>query len=160
MEEWARAVPEDETLLCLGDLSWKNNGMFRHVISKHLTGDPKYLILGNHDRGRPSFYRQCGFTVVPPFEIEYTAPGRKRPYTVSFSHYPLRKGELYPNHIRIHGHIHNNGYGGKDSPFVPFAAGQINISVEQTHYRPVNLKELLDGYIVGCYESEHEPTDA
>lgn len=155
MEEWAREVPESGTLLHLGDLSYRNNGMFKHVYSKHLTGERKLLIKGNHDRQSGSFYRESGFKVVAPFSIEYRA--RKRPWTVSFSHYPLREDEFHgPHLIRIHGHIHNNGYGGKHAEvFIPFSAGQINVSVEQTHYRPVNLKALLDGYILGAYEPAH-----
>jgi calcineurin-like phosphoesterase family protein len=74
---------------------------------------------------------------------------------VTFSHYPLRqpivgRGE---EHLHLHGHIHNNGYAGKDEPYTPFSAGQINLSVEQTKYRPVNLKRLLDGALSGCYAS-------
>jgi calcineurin-like phosphoesterase family protein len=51
--------------------------------------------------------------------------------------------------VRIHGHIHNNGY--TREAFVPFLKQHINLSVEQTHYRPVNLKLLLDGALLGKY---------
>jgi calcineurin-like phosphoesterase family protein len=157
MEEWARAVPDDATVLHLGDLSYRNNGMFRHVYSKHLTGERKLLIRGNHDKQGGSFYRASGFKLIAPFQMEYLPEGRKRPWIISFSHYPLKEGEYHgPNFVRIHGHIHNNGYGGKHAEeFIPFAAGQINVSVEQTHYRPVNLKALLEGYINGVYEPEY-----
>jgi calcineurin-like phosphoesterase family protein len=158
MEEWASAVPPDAALLHLGDLVWKSNGLFKHVISKHLTGSPKYLILGNHDRQRPSFYRECGFKIVKPFALPYTAGNRL--YHVSFAHYPLKHDEYHKFYIRVHGHIHNNGYGGKGQDFTPFSANQINVSVEQTHYSPVNLKALLDGYILGCYEPEHLKADS
>lgn len=146
IQEWQDAVPADGVVLHLGDLSYTNNGMFRHLISKKLPGS-KYLIKGNHDSQRPIFYRDSGFTVIKPFEMRYGS------HIVSFSHYPLKlSARVGPNRVHVHGHIHNNGYGGKGAPFTPFAAGQINVSVEQTHYRPVNLKELLDGYIDGCYE--------
>src|ERR1043165_1190531 len=82
MEEWAQAVPEDGLLLHLGDLAYRNNAFFKHMIAPHLTGSPKLLILGNHDRQRYSYYRDCGFKIVRPFEIRYDS------YTVSFSHYP------------------------------------------------------------------------
>lgn len=150
MEEWAQTVPDDGTVLHLGDLSYRNNSFFKNMIAPYLTGARKFLILGNHDRQRPSFYRGSGFKIVKPFEITYTVLGYGN-WNVSFSHYALKESINY-HHIHIHGHIHNNGYGGKDSSFVPFSAGQINVSVEQTHYRPVNLKKLLDGYIGGCYE--------
>jgi calcineurin-like phosphoesterase family protein len=103
-------------------------------------------VRGNHDRGRFSFYRQCGFQIVKPFEIRW---GDK--YVVSFSHYPWNEeieGHAMPaNMIRVHGHIHNNGY--TRDAYVPFLKNHINVSVEQTHYRPVNLALLLGGALGG-----------
>lgn len=164
--EWRAHVPDDATVLHLGDLCYKSNAQFKHILAPELTGARKLLILGNHDRQRFSFYRDCGFKIVKPFELRVgydsdfnldVRPGVDWPFKtwrVSFSHYPLKEPGGF-DRIHLHGHIHNNGYGGKDSPFVPFSAGQINLSVEQMHYRPVNLKSLLDGYIQGCYEPEH-----
>lgn len=51
--------------------------------------------------------------------------------------------------LRLHGHIHNNGY--TRDGFVPFLRQHINLSVEQTKYRPVNLKLLLDAALLGEY---------
>lgn len=169
LREWNDAVPDDGIILHLGDLCYRNNGMFKHVISKKLKGEKKYIVKGNHDHQRPSFYRDSGFTMVKPFAIAYDYdPNRKaelsKRYMISFSHYPSKQVDDvcgYPGlpndgrtreHIHLHGHIHNNGYGGYDTPFTPFSKNQINVSVEQTHYRPVNLKRLLDGYLNGCYE--------
>lgn len=152
IRQWVSEVPSGATVLHLGDLSYRNNAYFKHVISPQLTGARKLLILGNHDRQRHSYYRDCGFKIVKPFDIRYHSR------VVSFDHYPLA---VAPRHTwartHIHGHIHNNGYGGKDTPYTPFAAGQINVSVEQTHYRPVNLARLLDGHIDGCYPPERKP---
>jgi calcineurin-like phosphoesterase family protein len=142
MEEWARAVPEkDSTLLHLGDLSYRNNAFFKNMIAPHLTGETKLLILGNHDKQRYSFYRDSGFKIIKPFQLGY------RGVVVSFSHYQWNfdEGAMPKNYIRIHGHIHNNGY--TRTEFIPFLKNHINISVEQTHYRPVNLALLLDGYL-------------
>lgn len=154
MEEWARAVGENDTVLHLGDLSYRNNGMFKHVISKHLTGKRKLLVRGNHDRQNYSFYRQAGFKLTRDFEIVY------RDWRISFSHYPWnteRDGTMPANMIRIHGHIHNNGY--TRAAFVPFRKNHINLSVEQTHYRPVNLKLLLDGALYGEYPETEPPSE-
>lgn len=144
MEEWAQEVPDGATLLHLGDLSYRGNALFKNVIAKHLTGARKLLIRGNHDKQRHSFYRDCGFKQVRPFAIPYSA------YDISFSHYPWNKedeGLMPETTIRLHGHIHNNGYSRK--AFVPFLKNHINLSVEQTKYRPVNLMLLLDGYLLG-----------
>jgi calcineurin-like phosphoesterase family protein len=170
MEEWARAVPEDGVVLHLGDLCYKGNAFFKNMIAPHLTGSKKHLIMGNHDRGRFSFYRQCGFALIrKPFSLWYGRTGDgygvvpeserdKGDYRVSFSHYPWnesREGPMGENELRLHGHIHNNGYT-RDS-YVPFLKGHINLSVEQTKYRPVNLKELLDGYLYGAAGTQENP---
>lgn len=149
VRHWTEEVPDSATVIHLGDFSYRNNGYTKNIIAPKLTGSRKLLIPGNHDRGRPNFYRECGFKIVKPFSISYLAD--RRNWSVSFSHYPLAAPPP-PRTVHIHGHIHNNGYGGKAASFTPFSAGQINISVEQTHYSPVNLKCLLDGYILGCYE--------
>lgn len=183
LEQWRAHVPDDATVLHLGDLCWKNNGLFKHTIAPRLTGARKLLILGNHDKSRPSFYRDAGFKIVRPFAIEYGTfktwwtsddEPRRMPYIVSFDHYALREGEtgLVPGGMdgnvwsmyaerafRVHGHIHNHGYAdaGRDPEtgerlphqLVPFLRNHINVSVEQTRYRPVNLGLLLDAAILG-----------
>jgi calcineurin-like phosphoesterase family protein len=116
------------------------------------------LIMGNHDRGRPSFYRDCGFKIVRPFAITYQTPHGQDNVSVSFSHYPWNDDDegraMIDSEVRIHGHIHNNGYfDGRNHPLgnvlIPFLANHINVSVEQTRYRPVNLGLLLDAAILG-----------
>ena len=150
--EWRAHVPDDATIIHLGDLCYKGNARFKHITAKELTGDRKVLVMGNHDRQRMSFYRDCGFRIWRPFKIMFN--GRE----VSFSHYAWNDeedaGPMPPWAWRIHGHIHNNGY--SRGPYTPFLKNHINISVEQTKYRPVNLKVLLDAAILGIYE---ETTD-
>ena len=153
IENWARAVPDDGTLLHLGDLSYKSNSFFKNLLAPHLTGARKLIIKGNHDRQRYSFYRDSGFKIIQPFKLEY------RDHIVSFSHYPwnaeFEEGHEPPaGHVRVHGHIHNNGY--TRVALVPFVRRQINISAEQTKYTPLNLQLLLDGFIFGELP---EPTD-
>lgn len=148
-ENLARDVPDtpETTLLHLGDLSYRNNAQFKAIISKHLVPKEgrKLLIQGNHDRQRYNFYRQSGFSIVRPFAIRY------RTWTVSFSHYPWNDSEdggpIPAKHLRVHGHIHNNGY--VRSEYVPFLKNHINVSIEQTKYRPVHLGLLLQSVIDG-----------
>jgi calcineurin-like phosphoesterase family protein len=158
--EWRRYVPDDATLLHLGDLCYKGNARFKNLTAKELTGARKLLIAGNHDRQRYSFYRDCGFKLASPFSIRYPAiPDWK---LVSFSHYPWSieddGREMGERDLRIHGHVHNNGYS-RDA-FVPFLRNHINLSLEQTKYAPVNLKLLLDAVILGEYpETTQEQLD-
>lgn len=149
--EWRKWVPDDATVLHLGDLAYSSNGRFKHIVAKELTGARKLLIQGNHDRQRFSFYRAAGFSLVKPFKILW--PGKVLPsWEISFSHYPWNEAEdgpMMPFDIRVHGHIHNNGY--TRDGYVPFLKNHINLSVEQTRYRPVNLQLLLDAALTGSY---------
>ena len=163
--EWRRAVPDDATLLHLGDLCYRSNARFKNLTAKELTGARKLLIAGNHDRQRFSFYRDCGFKLARPFSIRVfpnqgygmalTAPddASTAAWTVSFSHYPWSVEddgrEMTDRDLRVHGHIHNNGY--SRDKFVPFLRNHVNLSLEQTKYTPVNLKLLLDAVLLGQY---------
>lgn len=154
LENIAQEVPdgEDITLLHLGDLCYRNNAMFRSVTSKYISplNGRKLLVSGNHDRQRHSFYRQAAFKLARPFSINWGD------WEVSFSHYPWSaedEGRAMPeNHLRIHGHIHNNGY--TRASYVPFLKNHVNVSVEQTKYRPVNLGSLLSAVIDGRYPDD------
>ncbi len=160
--EWRKWIPDDATVLHLGDLNYGKNAWFKNIIAKELTGNRKLLIQGNHDRQRYSFYRTAGFQIVKPFKIRVhrrpdglVADTSKwdRPFEVSFSHYPWNPdedGTMMDHMWRLHGHIHNNGY--TRNGYVPFLKNHINLSVEQTRYRPVNLKLLLDGALIGRYD--------
>lgn len=158
LAEWRAEVPDDATVLHLGDLCWKGNAYFKHIIAKELTGSRKLLIKGNHDRARDKLYKQAGFRLARPFALKLaeTYSGLRvsefGTYTVSFSHYPWSEeddGTMFGTDWRIHGHIHNSGYTDKSRPYVPYLKNHINMSVEQTHYRPVNLKLLLDAALLG-----------
>lgn len=187
--EWRKVVPDGATVVHLGDLCYRGNARFKHLMAPELTGERKLLVEGNHDRQRRSFYRACGFQIVHPFQINYQKPSQKCRFcidgfkqsplslaptkcpvcggsgdeptetiAVSFSHYAWEKsGKPQPtNHWRLHGHIHNNGY--TRNGYVPFLKNHINLSVEQTKYRPVNLKSLLDAAVWGIYSetTEHQ----
>ncbi len=154
--EWRKEVPDDATVLHLGDLCYRSNTRFKNLIAKELTGARKLLIAGNHDKQRFSFYKASGFNLVRPFAIHF------RKSIVSFSHYAWNRddeGPMPPHHTRLHGHIHNNGY--SRGPYTPFLLNHINLSVEQTKYRPVNLKLLLEAALFGEYtETTQEQLDA
>lgn len=146
---WQATVPPEATVLHLGDLSYRNNAYFRSVIAPKLPGE-KLLVKGNHDKQRGAFYKTAEFKVIKPFKIDYKGS------VVSFDHYP-KDFPLPKYRLHVHGHIHNNGYGGKDGPFIPFRQNQINVSVEMIHYRPVNLARLLDGALGICEWPENSP---
>jgi calcineurin-like phosphoesterase family protein len=167
--EWRKEVPDDATVLHLGDLVFSNNSFFKNIIAKELTGARKLLILGNHDHQRFSFYKAAGFKIAQPFVfkvfpthdggLKITSPNDESTaaWTISFAHYPWNEeeeGSMPPRTLRVHGHIHNIGY--TRDAFVPFLRDHINISVEQTRFAPVNLKLLLDAVLLGKFPATTE----
>jgi calcineurin-like phosphoesterase family protein len=129
LDNWQEMIADDAPILHLGDFALGPRGDIEELAPK-LPGN-KYLLMGNHDRRGKRFYYELGFTIVDPFMLDYK--GKK----LVFSHYPdyQRKFIQYPNHINIHGHIHEKTI---DDPQL------INVSVEQTDYRPLWLPDLLE----------------
>lgn len=150
VDAWREAVPTiNSTLLHLGDLTYRGKQKFIDHIAPRLTGERKLLMLGNHDKADREYYDEAGFEIIKPFEMNFE--GRM----VEFDHYPhdsRQDGWDHPpeNTWRVHGHIHNNGYGPPPVwPHVPYMLRQINVSAEMLKYRPVNLDVLLRATILG-----------
>lgn len=143
LENWNTSIGSNDNVLHLGDLCMGPGAKYFLEDTAPLLNGKKKLILGNHDKKNDEFYNNCGFEIVSEFEIKHKY--KQNWYIISFSHYPLDKVK-YSNQIHIHGHIHNNGYNFKDK-FVPYKKNQINISVEQTKYKPVLFKDLIEGFL-------------
>jgi hypothetical protein len=151
--EWRAHVPEDATVVHLGDLCYKGNAFFKNIVAPGTHRQPQAA-----REGQP---RQGPLLLLPRLRLQDRRarsassyePAPRADFDVVHGHLLALPAQGAPaERMHLHGHIHNNGYAGKDEPYTPFSAGQINLSVEQTKYRPVNLKSLLDGYIQGCYE--------
>ena len=128
---WRTTVPSDEAVLHLGDLVVGGNAPGIWELVSTLSGNPKWLVLGNHDRPhRVGLIRAAGFTIIEPPELSYGS------WRVRFTHRPLRAAELGAHQLNVHGHTHSN-VASTDLRWV-------NVSVEATDYRPVRLRELLD----------------
>ncbi len=127
-DKWLRTVSIDDTVLHLGDLTFKG-GEFMNL--RMLPGK-KYLIKGNHDHKKDSYYNELGFTVLKG-EVSFQQGPRK----ILFSHYPepFTKGW----DVNIHGHIHNNG----DVTLEDNGRRFINVSVEVMDYTPTKLRDIL-----------------
>lgn len=150
-ERWIEAVGARDTVLHLGDLTYRGRDEEVRPILGGLPGD-KYLLLGNHDKKTVSWYKRYGFTVLEDailgrFETSegrtirhtgfyWTAPDGRR---VLFSHYPDER--MLDWSVNIHGHIHDNGY----PAGCPADRDYRNISVEVVDYRPQRLGDILNG---------------
>jgi calcineurin-like phosphoesterase family protein len=144
VEEWTRLVPADALLLHLGDVAYRADFPAWETIIAALPGN-KHLILGNHDKQPTEYYERCGFKVVPSFTHMYDRSTLGM-VVLTFDHYP-RENAAMSHQLYIHGHIHNSGYGwGPDTTGSPARVGHVNLSVEVTKYRPVNLGTLLRAY--------------
>jgi calcineurin-like phosphoesterase family protein len=136
VERWNDVVGDRDLVLHVGDLvHWKQDRKrrFREDIAPKLNG-VKLLIVGNHDKHDPGYYADCGFSIVEPHEMSING------VRYSFDHYPA---QVEDDRWHVHGHIHNNGYGGVGKPFVGAQHRNLNVSVEAIDYTPVLLDSLV-----------------
>lgn len=132
VRNWRELVKPDDQILHLGDLVLGSTEKF-DKIAPLLTGR-KYLKRGNHDHKKLAWYRKRGF-----LSADKTWPVVYRGFNIHFSHFPQPKiVKKDPMAINVHGHIHENA-----SPH----GRCINVCVEQTDYKPVWIKDLLDNKI-------------
>lgn len=87
----------------------------------------KILIMGNHDKPRPKgFWLKSGFDEVTKDPIILRL-------NIILSHKPMQMSADMP-YLNVHGHIHQN-----DSP----SKKHLNVSVEKTEYKPVELDKVV-----------------
>lgn len=139
-QNWFEKIQPEDTVLHLGDLQvWYGlEVVAASAITSSLPGK-KFILRGNHDREKPKFYAELGFTMIPEFVQEFG--DRKRTLQrVLFSHFPdtERKGEW---DINVHGHIHNNGYAAEINRNRDYR----NVSMEVMNYEPARLRDVLYG---------------
>ena len=122
LDAWERTVGADDLMLCLGDVAHPY-GLVDPKLAARLRAAPgrRLLVLGNHD-GNARGLRLLGFTVQHTLALCATDP------PLALSHEPLR--QIPPAAICVHGHLHEG-----TEPTVR----HINLTVEQTLYRPVRL---------------------
>ncbi len=137
IKNWNQTVKKTDTVFILGDFAFGNKEKITDLVSK-LNGR-KVLILGNHDRRikkNVRFWYECGFDEVCQYPIIY-----KKFFILS--HEPVKHVGVRYN---LHGHIHDNKM--DDEHY-------INVCVEHTDYRPINLDRLIANvYKSRLYKSE------
>lgn len=130
LSEWTRLVQPHDQILHMGDVCFANAGKWQ-ILIRNLPGE-KFLIKGNHDHQKNSFYENCGFTIIDEFIVD----------DHSFTHRPATP--LYPGprgfwHTNIHGHIHNNPFSEQHDGITHRGKKYINMCVEMTDLKPVQL---------------------
>jgi calcineurin-like phosphoesterase family protein len=144
LERWHSVVKPRDIVLHLGDVCFMGRLGVDHPGWQQLKRLPgkKYLIRGNHDKGKAKLelLQKFGFEIVPePQRVVLTDPT----VDLIFTHRPLRGREQGVSDRNIHGHIHNNPY---PSRCATDQRAWLNVSVEMTDYTPRRLGELLEHY--------------
>lgn len=124
VKRWNSVVKKLDTVIVLGDFALLPRSAVREIVAK-LHGT-KWLIMGNHDRGRSvTWWQGVGFARVFEFPIIY-----KDFYILS--HEPVYMNDAMP-YVNCHGHIHSKTLSGKN---------YVNVSVERWDYTPVNFETI------------------
>jgi calcineurin-like phosphoesterase family protein len=123
---WIRSVADDDTIICLGDISVDGCLGPHHVLRWQHAPGSKVLVHGNHDVDP---INKVGHLRIHRKAFALVAPGDP---PLLLTHIPLLQVPL--GTVNVHGHIHE-----KDSPT---SNRHINVSVEQLHYAPASLKDI------------------
>ena len=131
-------VHKNDHLYWLGDIGMCNKKRMSELLNRFKCHN-NYLILGNHDLCHSlSWWYSLGFfkTVT------------KWPIIVDdwyiLSHAPVYLNKYMP-YVNIHGHLHEKTLSAPDCAYV-------NVSLEQTDYKPVSFDEIKEKYSVDVTE--------
>lgn len=131
IEKWNAAVGDNDRVFHLGDFSFLNKEKTADIV-RRLNGR-KFLILGNHDRGRSrSWWLDAGFDEVSEYPIVYKD-------FFFLSHEPMYMNKHMP-YVNVHGHIHGQKYEG---------ASYFNVCVEHWDYTPLTFERIRDMVVPG-----------
>lgn len=150
IENWNKVVKPQDKVYHLGDVIFGDKKDFDGILSR-LNGK-KRLVLGNHDYGKEKL-------LAPYFkEMSSSRQFIKDDFKCILSHIPLHPDciERFGN-LNIHGHLHcNNVYGEYKMKYYNYETEKeeleigkalcnnyLNVCVEQTNYKPINLEELI-----------------
>lgn len=126
IESWIDLVDPRDTVLHLGDVCLCPRERMEEIAE--LLPGRKLLIKGNHDQRGRAWFTSIGFRVIAPQAVSIDG------WTVHLTHAPDPALVRHPRHLNVHGHIHEKVMGDRR---------MINLAVEQTGYRPVELAEVV-----------------
>ncbi|MGX4584989.1 metallophosphoesterase [Paenibacillus chitinolyticus] len=130
IQKWNAAVGSEDKVFHLGDFSFLNQERTQEIV-RRLNGY-KFLVLGNHDRGRSrSWWLDAGFDEVSEYPVLYKD-------FFLLSHEPVYMNKHMP-YVNVHGHIHGQKYEGKN---------YFNVCVEHWDYTPLTFEQIRDAVVV------------
>lgn len=125
LERWNKTVGPEDIIYFLGDLTLNSRGTEYWL--DRLNGDIIF-VRGNHDRKRRWMHDSVTY--------------QSGDVTALLLHNPSRVPPTWTDWV-VHGHVHNNRP--ERYPFINYHRKSINVSVEMTGYKPLDLDMLL-GY--------------
>lgn len=123
---WVERVTDDDSIICLGDISVDGCLSPHHAIRWREAPGFKVLVLGNHDVDPINQVKNLD---IQRKTLALATPGDP---PLLLTHVPLL--QVPHGAVNVHGHIH-------DKP-APTPHRHINVSVEQLGYAPANLKDV------------------
>ena len=127
VRRWNERVMPEDVVLHLGDFAFAGTTFIKGILPT-LNGH-KYLLMGNHDRGRKSeFWLDAGFERV--FGRPIVLDDR-----FVLSHEPL--AEIPSGKINIHGHVHSS------PQFSTFGPNRLCVCVERWDCHPIEYDDDL-----------------
>jgi len=137
IENWNKLVKPQDKIYHLGDVILGKAAEFDPILSR-LNGK-KRLLLGNHDIEKTQHLAKY-------FDLKHIFGAKHlnvNGFKCVLSHIPLHTESIKPlGNINIHGHIHCNTVRlpNTEEPDPRY----VNICVEKTDYKPINLEEIKD----------------
>src|SRR6266496_3172970 len=140
VENWNAVVKPEDHIYHLGDVTMIRGGRiqqewFCNLI--HSLNGHKRVFLGNHDHFPIEVYLRAGFEKVYATWRSYDK--------LIFSHIPIHPESMSSASGNVHGHIHTNP---SPKPVLQLDKDKkvlvkpyVNVCVEVTGYRPINLDE-------------------
>lgn len=129
IQNWNAVIKPEDKVYHLGDVYFGNQQDADTILSR-LMGK-KRLIVGNHDviygKGNPlhkHFQKIYMWRLFKEFNMVLT-------------HVPIHKESFRKVEYNVHGHIHEKAAFGKE---------YINVCVEKTDYKPVNIEDIIKSY--------------
>jgi len=141
LERYKQTIGEEDTVYFLGDLTMQSSSNQEKFISifNDLPGT-KHLVLGNHDKFKPFFYHEIGFSSVHT-ALQTTFSLRDMGLVVDSINCFLIHDPAWAQSpgFWICGHIHNHWKSTKTD----VGATLVNVGVDVWDFTPVSIKEIV-----------------
>ncbi|MHA1408836.1 MAG: metallophosphoesterase [Candidatus Odinarchaeia archaeon] len=124
--KWNKTVSTNDIVFHLGDIAFNKKRIKADYWLNQLNGNI-ISIKGNHEK-----HNKCS-------SIQYLQSCIIKFRSIDFFlvHNPLNVPKYWANKWVLHGHSHNN------TPFLDVESKRINVSVENTNYKPIMLKTIV-----------------